>query len=179
MQRQVTPPLTVAVDQPVELATVPRADLVFYRVDHSGPSYEGRVFFNRPDADISTPRDLEHGYAGSFHVFGHGGCFGDVGHCEVPTDRNPNDRRLPHPLTPHTKTVIVTEQLRQLRDHTDTDQFTVTVVADVYDLGDLPVGRDASEPLLFDSISLVTYETPPPLPPVSPFEAERPPPEPE
>ena len=44
MQRQVSPPLTVAVDQPVELASLPRADLVFYRVDHSGQSYEGRVF---------------------------------------------------------------------------------------------------------------------------------------
>ena len=56
---------------------------------------------------------------------------------------------------------------------------TVSVVADVYDLGDLPLGRDMKEPLLFDSISLVTYETPPPMPPVSPAEAERPAPQPE
>jgi len=42
-----------------------------------------------------------------------------------------------------------------------------------------PVGREAAEPLLFDSISLITYETPPPLPPVPPSEAERPAPEPQ
>jgi hypothetical protein len=158
------------VSQPLELPAHPaeadfvRADLEFHGVDHSGLSYEARVFLNRPDANLETalePGD-DGGYAGSFHVFGHGGCFGDVGHCEVPTGRGPNDRRLPHPLTPHTKTVIVTEQLRRLRDHGDSGEVTVTVVADVYDLGDLPVGRDAAEPLLFDSISLVTYETPSP-----------------
>ena len=27
-------------------------------------------------------------YAGSFYIFGHGGCFGDVGHCDVPTSRD-------------------------------------------------------------------------------------------
>ena len=173
------------VSQPLELpahtaeADFVRADLEFHGVDHSGLSYEARVFLNRLDADLDTPLEPgeDGGYAGSFHVFGHGGCFGDVGHCEVPTTRNPNDKRLPHPLTPHTKTVIVTEEVRRIRDSTDSDQLTVTVVADVYDVGDLPVGRDAAEPLLFDSISLVTYETPPPLPPVSPAEAERPAPE--
>ena len=30
-----------------------RADLVFYGVDHSGPSFEARVFLNQPDADAS------------------------------------------------------------------------------------------------------------------------------
>jgi hypothetical protein len=69
--------------------------------------------------------------------------------------------RLPHPLTPHTKTVIISEPLRRLRDHSDATSFTVTVVADVYDPSGLPLGRDLAEPLLFESISLVTYETPP------------------
>jgi hypothetical protein len=64
--------------------------------------------------------------------------------------------------------VIVTEPLRRLRDNSKAREFTVTVVAETYDLGDLPLGRDLAEPLLFDSISLVTYETPPPLPPASP-----------
>ena len=34
-------------------------------VDHSGASYEARVFINAPDADAGTPRDDAH-YAGSF-----------------------------------------------------------------------------------------------------------------
>ena len=176
------------VSQPLEMpghapeADFVRADLKFHGVDHSGVSYEARVFLNRPDADTSTPLETadDGGYAGSFHIFGHGGCFGDIGHCDIRRgDRHPADKRLPHPLTPHTKTVIVTEPLRRMRDHSDATDFTVTVVADVYEIGDLPLGRDVAEPLLFDSISLVTYETPPPLPPVSLAEAERPAPEPE
>jgi hypothetical protein len=97
----------------------------------------------------------------------------------VPAAQHPNDVRLPHPLTPHTKTVIITDALRRLRDHSDATSFVVTVVASIYDPGDQPLGRDIPKPLLFDSISLVTYETPPPLPPASFNEAERPAPEPQ
>src|SRR5215217_7560486 len=70
-----------------------RADLVFSGVDHSETSYEVRVFLNNPTADASTPRGAEHGYAGRFVVFGHGGCFGDEGHCEDPSQeqRGPTD----------------------------------------------------------------------------------------
>ncbi len=151
MQRQVSPPLTVAVDQPVELASLPRADLVFYSVDHSGPSYEGRVFFNQPDADISTPRDLEHGYAGSFHVFGHGRCYGDEGHCD-PHSRVTDefDLRPTHPLTPWTLTVIVTEALR----HMQPAEVTVTVVA-VDHSGKRAAPSDA---LVFEHVRLLLYE---------------------
>jgi hypothetical protein len=94
-----------------------RADLVFEGVDHAGPSYEGRVFLNNPDADADTPRTLEQGYAGSFHVFGHGFCFGDAGHCEV-NDRgkDPYDLRLPHPLAPARMLVVVTEALKYILD---------------------------------------------------------------
>ncbi len=127
-----------------------RADLVFYGVDHSGPSYEARVYLNNPDADLRTPRDAASHYAGSFTVFGHAGCAGDAGHCEVPTGpRDPFDRRPPHPLTPQTKTVIVTDALRLLDD----EQLQVTVV---------PVrpGREGAEvvdTLAFDRFSLLTY----------------------
>jgi hypothetical protein len=108
-----------------------RADLVFEGVDHAGPSFEGRVFLNNSAADAETPRDLDHGYAGSFHIFGHGHCFGDPGHCEV-DDRGkaPHDLRLPHPLTPVEKIVVVTDALKQIL-HRDghLDQVTVVPVA--------------------------------------------------
>lgn len=90
-----------------------RADLEFHGVDHSGPSYEARVYVNNPDADESTPRDAEHGYVGSFFVFGHGGCFGDEGHCDIPSGPvSPFDRRQPHALTPVNKKVIATDAIR-------------------------------------------------------------------
>src|SRR5690242_17965704 len=60
-----------------------RADLVFEGVDHAGVSYEGRIFLNNEGADEKTPKTPSNGYAGSYHIFGHGGCFGDVGHCDI------------------------------------------------------------------------------------------------
>jgi hypothetical protein len=49
-----------------------RPELVFRGVEQAGPSFEGRVFLNRPDADEATPTTPEAGYAGSFHVYGYG-----------------------------------------------------------------------------------------------------------
>jgi hypothetical protein len=51
---------------------VPRAELVFGGVDQAGPSFEGRVFLNNPEADESTAQTPATGYAGSFHVYGYG-----------------------------------------------------------------------------------------------------------
>ena len=129
-----------------------RADLVFYGIDHSGSSFEGQL-------------SLGDESAGSFFIFGHGGCFGDVGHCDVPSGPQPaHDLRLAHPLTPDTKTVVITEALKRVRAKGG-GTFTVTVVAQVYDPGPLPLGRDLKEPLLFDRLTLLTYDSPPPLPP--------------
>lgn len=91
-----------------------RADLVFYGLEHSGPTYEGRIF-------IGAKRGLKHGagvdhpaYAGSFYVFGHSGCFGDEGHCDVPTERDPFDLRAPHHLEPGVQIVTVTDSIERL-----------------------------------------------------------------
>jgi hypothetical protein len=95
----------IAADSP---EVTSRVDLIFYDVDHSGPSYEARVFADNPDAGIDTPRTPESGYLGAFTVFGHGGCYGDVGHCDI--DQGTHDAfdvRPQHPLTPWTKTVIL------------------------------------------------------------------------
>jgi tyrosinase len=127
-----------------------RADLVFYDVDHSGMSYEARVFINAPDADADTPRD-DPRYAGSFCIFGHGGCFGDIGHCDVPTEpRDPFDLRPPHQLVPASKTVIITAAFKRLIAPED-ETMTVTVVAFVP--GDSP-----NDVLQFDTIRLLTYQ---------------------
>jgi hypothetical protein len=48
------------------------AELVFTGIEQAGPSFEGRVFLNNPDADDSTARVPETGYAGSYHVYGYG-----------------------------------------------------------------------------------------------------------
>jgi hypothetical protein len=133
-----------------------RADLVFYGVDHSGPSYEGRVFVNNPKADAATERALEHGYAGSFTVFGHNGCFGDAGHC-LPDQRTSDefDMRAPHPLRPLTMTLIATDAIRRALVEPDVREVTVTVVA-VIPNDDFP--KSSEQPLRFDYVRLLTYE---------------------
>jgi hypothetical protein len=134
-----------------------RADLVFYGVDHSGPSYEARVFVNNPNADAATERLLEHGYAGSFSVFGHNGCFGDAGHC-LPDQRTRDefDVRAPHPLRPLTMTVIATEAIRRALVDPAAQAVTVTVVVVVPDDGFPKTGEPAAH---FEYVRLLTYES--------------------
>jgi hypothetical protein len=135
------------------------ADLELHGIDHAGLSYEGRVFLNNPRADENTALDAEAGYAGSFHIFAHGGCFGDVGHCDLPTEaQDPFDYRLPHPLTPATRSMEITDALKTLRDASDADTVTVTIVAVPYKPSSR-LGRDAKLTLKIESISLSTYET--------------------
>jgi hypothetical protein len=136
-----------------------RADLVFVGVDHSDTSYEVRVFLNNPKADASTPRTAEHGYAGRFVVFGHGGCFGDEGHCDVPTQpRAAADLRPAHPLTLQTKIVTITDALRRVLAEQQEGLTQVTLV---------PVSKDPSleqrgptdSLFRFDGLQLQTYRT--------------------
>jgi hypothetical protein len=133
---------------------ITRTDLEFYDVDHSGPSFEARIFFGRPDATRETEPAAENGYVGAFHIFGHGECFGDVGHCDVPEGPlNAYDVRPPHQLIPYRKTVTVTDAVRALMP--GESPVTVTVVAYVRDTFD---GSQPSHNVLrFERIALVAY----------------------
>ena len=140
----------------ISLATVDRgfarADLEFDGVDHSGVSFEARVFINNPKANERTPTTSRNGYAGSFHIFGHGGCFGDLGHCEIRGLPRLYDPRTAHPLTPARKVLIATESVRQALRHGKS--MTVTVVPVVTS----GTSRcDFENVLKFDRVSLVTY----------------------
>lgn len=105
-----------------------RADLVFYDLENAVPSYEGRVFLNNPNADINTPKDLQHGYVGSFFVFGHGSCLGDAGHCDVHAQREKFDF-VPNPLRPQTISLVITDQLKKLAKKSK--DFTITVCPNI------------------------------------------------
>jgi hypothetical protein len=76
-----------------------RADIEVHGIDHAGPSYQARIYLNNPAANEATGVAPETGYAGSFHIFGHGGCLGDPGHCDVVT-RRLYDPRPGHPSPP-------------------------------------------------------------------------------
>jgi hypothetical protein len=113
-----------------------RADLEINGIYHGEASYEGRIFLNNPGATEQTATTSENGYAGSFHIFGHGGCLGDPGHCDVHEDaRDPYDMRFPHPLTPAKKHVTVTSTLREIAKTAKT--VTVTVVPVVTAINEL------------------------------------------
>ncbi|HEU0087063.1 MAG TPA: hypothetical protein VFQ77_05360 [Pseudonocardiaceae bacterium] len=145
---------------PGEAGTTPftRADLVFTGVDHSGVSYEVRLFLNNPTATASTPRTAEHGYAGRFTIFGHGGCYGDEGHCDVSVPvADPAGLRPPHPLTPLNTYVTITAALRRVLA-TDGTLQTLTLVP----ISLMPRQADrkpAPELLHFTDVSLHTYLT--------------------
>ncbi len=128
-----------------------RADIEFTGLDHAGSSYEGRVFLNNPKADPQTARSAETGYAGSYFIFGHGGCLGDVGHCDV-TTRDPFDPRPGHPLTGARKVVIASDELRAVLVG---DRVTVTIVPVILSAG--PQSRDEENIVKLDEIRIVTY----------------------
>jgi tyrosinase len=141
------------VSAPLELpgpeATFARADLAFYDVDHSGPSFEARIYLDNPDATAATGRE-DPTYAGSFTIFGHGGCFGDEGHCEVPAGpADPFDLRPPHQLTPQLKVVVVTGAIRRAVA-AGRREATVTVVAQT-------PGERPDDVLAFSRVRLLTY----------------------
>lgn len=135
-----------------------RADLDFHEVDHSGLSYEARVFLNRPDADERTPLD-DPAYAGSYYVFGHWGCLGDDhDHCAVPeAPLHAFDRRPPPKLTPIKLTVEVSDALTRLVEDPEVDELTVHVVPIA---APLYPDDDPSDLLHFSRLSLLTYDGP-------------------
>ncbi len=135
-----------------------RADLVFTGVDHSGGSYEVLVFLNNTAATDTTAHDIQHGYGGRFVIFGHGGCYGDVGHCDVPPARPADDLRPPHPLTPATKIVTITKALRHVLETSRAGLETVTLVpvAVTPRRADRAITADLFH---FDEVTLRTYLT--------------------
>jgi tyrosinase len=126
-----------------------RADLVFYGVDHSGPSFEARIFIGakrgiKPGAGVDDPA-----YAGSFFVFGHGDCYGEPGHCDIPVDRDPFDLRLPHHLEPGIQIVTVTAAVQRM-----VDAKKAKAAVDVFVHGTEPKQRKALD---FTGLRLLTY----------------------
>src|SRR4051794_12620749 len=144
VDRYTTPPI----DLPGPPDAFARADLIFVGVDHSQASFEARIFLDAPEADHATTRD-DPAYAGSFFIFGHGGCFGDVGHCDVRRTRARFDLRPPHQLTPAIRVVSVTDAIRRRLDDGATT-VTATIVAHAAE-------GASNDVLAFDRVRLALY----------------------
>lgn len=128
-----------------------RVDLELEDVEHEGPSFAVWLYLNNPDVEESAGDAPDSGFAGRFSVFGHGECWGDEGHCEVPAERvSAFDRRPPHPLEPINVSLEITEAVARLGP--DTAEVTVTALAFSMD------EKELAEPLRFKRLSLITYD---------------------
>ena len=138
-------PLQIAVDPQAPWSA---AELTFLGIEHDGPSYTVRVFLDPADHPQEHRDDADEEPAARFTVFGHGNCWGDEGHCEVPRERvSPFDYRHPHPLTPYDVELDVTAALRG----SDSARVVVTALA-------TSVDPDVPEPLRFRSLALATFD---------------------
>jgi hypothetical protein len=125
-----------------------RADLIFYGLDHSGASYEAQIFMD-PRGVGKDAGSTHRAYVGKFYVFGHGGCFGDIGHCDIPSEPDPFDLRPSHQLEPEMRIITVTDGVAGLLER-GVEAAKVTVVATTE-------GRASNEVLAFDRVRLATY----------------------
>ena len=94
----------------------------FYRLDHSGPSYQVRVFFNNPSAGPDTPSPREE-FVSKFSCSRTAAASGRRG-TAGPAAVSPFDRRQPHQLVPIARYLTVTGAIRDLIGR---DQRSVTV----------------------------------------------------
>lgn len=145
MQRWTSDPLRVPRDP---AAPWKRADLAFEDVQHDGPSFRVLLYLNNADADQSTGRSAEAGFAAEFPVLAHGDCW-DAGHCE--SDRgpvSPFDRRPMPPLTPIAISVEITDALKRLEGQ---ERVTVTALA-------FSTDEKQTDILRFGRLHLLTYD---------------------
>src|SRR4051812_8453553 len=121
VDRYTAPPLELP-----EREGIDRADLIFVGLDHSGASFEARLFLDAPDADHAAGR-APPACGGSFSLCGRGGCLGGAGHGAARDGRAPSALRPPHPLEPAIRVVTVTGAIKaKLAEGART--VTVTVV---------------------------------------------------
>jgi tyrosinase len=142
---------------PTASVLLPRAttiDVEFGGLSRDTPSYEGRLFVNRPRANDETTPTEANGYIGSFYVFGHAGCIGEEGHCEDRPPLNRFDDRLPSKFARFRRKVDVTEPLKRLL--TSKTEFMLTVVPVVRKQPRF-VRQDDRRPLDFSRVSMVVY----------------------
>jgi hypothetical protein len=142
--RYVSPPIRL--NLPGSQRDFQRADVEITGVDQSGPSFEVRVFLNNPNAGIDAPATREHGYGGSFHVYGYGVWPADIG--KAPEERAAASKTIRAPIQ---KTVIATEAIRAAA--AQSPEITVTLVP-VFP-GNPP--RDAGDALKFEDLRIVLH----------------------
>jgi len=123
-----------------------QAEVRLHRVPQLIRSCFVRVFLNNPNANASTPLD-DPSYAGYLAIFGHGGCIGGPGHCDLPPSRaRQHDIRPRNHNTPRNHRVIVTKAAKAALKKSSSLQITLVVIGADY--------REERELLRVDGVSL-------------------------
>jgi hypothetical protein len=93
-----------------------------------------------------TGHDNPH-FAGYLAVFGHGGCYGGPGHCDLPPAQSRDyDRRPRSHNTPRNHRIDVTQCARRLLETADSLQITLLVIGVDY--------QEESDLLKLEGVSL-------------------------
>jgi tyrosinase len=149
MPKKVSPPPLDATGLDAEFY---RADIEVHGIEHGGATYQARIFLNNPRATERSAMTAETGFAGTFHIFGHGGCLGDPGHCDV-VARDPHDPRPAHPLTPAHKIITATDAIRRALQSSDEIRITFVPVI----MSTTPAVGRPDDVLKFDQVRIITY----------------------
>lgn len=149
MPKKVSPPPLSAAGLDAEFY---RADIEVDGIEHGGATYQARIFLNNPRATERTAMTADTGFAGTFHIFGHGGCLGDPGHCDV-VPRGAHDPRPAHPLTPAYKIITATDAIRRALQAGD--EIRVTIVPVI--MSTTPAVGRPDDVLKFEHVRIVTY----------------------
>jgi hypothetical protein len=123
-----------------------RADIEIYGINQSGASSEGRVFLNNPEATLKTPLNADHGYAGSFHVYGYG-----IWPADAAIESAAKPAASEAIRAPITKTVIATEALRRAAAKGNEARVTVVPVFP----GNPP--RDAGNAFKLEGVRIIVH----------------------
>ncbi|MDD5036093.1 MAG: tyrosinase family protein [Methylococcaceae bacterium] len=109
-----------------------RAYLYFTKTRYPLKSFEVRVFFNEAASCAGTKKHGNPNYAGSLYTFGHGGCTGDPGHCDVPEVPESASHfimlRPEHHLTPKRRKLDVSKALRYAKQNSKSDELEIHIV---------------------------------------------------
>ena len=129
--------------------------LEFHNVGHPlEGTREIRVFVNQPDANAETATEGNIHYAGSRILLGKTMCFGEDGHCNIPTNRQKFDVRVRPPMKPIKIYMNITRTM-QIQDVVDVvnNRTNITLVVVDQDAEPLPVNA-----VKMDGLSLVTRD---------------------
>jgi tyrosinase len=158
MLASAAPPSSLAAT--FDLTKVPdgfeRASLAMAKTSSPEQSLEARVFFGPgvPTADTETEGNPN--FAGSFYLFGHGGCTGDEGHCDVPVLPEDATRfavlQPMHHLTPQTYTLDVTAAVSYAKTNAPTSDLPTYVLLVDPNGVELPPSSLVFERLVLDAV---------------------------